>query len=346
MRGARGRSPYFLIKITMKIAVYSHHGFEKDFIEEANSAGHDLCLLSQKLTAETVNEAKGCTAIVIFSSDKVSKEVLGQLKKMEVQLIVTRSAGTDHIDLEAAEAMGLKVANVPSYSPYAIAEHTLALALALLRKLKPSFARTSQYNFDLNGLVGTEIYQKTFGVCGTGDIGKAVAKIAHGFGAKVLLFDEKEDDFLAGVGWASYTSKSELLGQADIISLNLPLNEGTHNFISADSIQKMKDSAILVNTGRGGLVDTTAVHQALTQNNLAGYGMDVYEDEKGIFYKDRSSAKEKDPLLVSLIAMDNVVVTAHQAFLTRNALRNMMGTVFQNLNDFSEGRTLNHLVSA
>lgn len=328
----------------MKIAVYSYHEFEKPFMDKANAGKHELCLIPHKLSSKTIGQAEGCPAIVLFSSDKANENVLRQLKEMEVKFIVTRSAGTDHIDVKAAEELGLQVAHVPSYSPHAIAEHTFALVLALYRKLKPSLSRTASYNFSLNGLVGAEISKKIFGICGTGDIGKVVAKIAHGFGAKVVLFDAEEDGALTKADWATYTTKKELLRRSDIISLHLPLNEGTQNFISEEDLAIMKDTAILINTGRGGLVDTHAVYQALLAGRLAGYGMDVYEGEKGVFYKDLSDGKTKDPLLVSLIAMDNVIVTAHQAFLTNNALHNMMATVFDNLHNFEKGNALDHLV--
>jgi len=329
----------------MKIAVYSHHQFEKEFINKANTNKYGISCTSEELSTENADLAKGCDVVMLFSSDKASKEVLQKFKEMGIGLVVTRSAGTDHIDLQAAEALGIKVANVPSYSPNAIAEHVIALVLALYRKLKTSFSRISNYNFSLDGQVGTEIKEKVFGICGTGDIGEALAFIAKGFGAEILLFDEEENENLHNRSWAKYTTKEDLLKRCDIISLNLPLNEATKNFIAKQELGQMKNSAILINTGRGGLVDTEAVKNALETTTLGGFGMDVYENEKGIFYKDLSDTEEKDRLLESLIARDDVVVTAHQAFLTHTALTNMMETVFESIAAYDEDGKLEYQVT-
>ena len=326
----------------MKIAVFSHHQFEKEFINKANTNKYEISCRAEELSIENADFAQGCDVVVLFSSDKASKEVLQKFKEMGIRLVVTRSAGTDHIDLQAAETFGIQVANVPGYSPNAIAEHVIALVLALYRKLKTSFSRISNYNFSLDGQVGSEINGKVFGICGTGDIGEALAFIANGFGAEVLLFDEEENENLNNKSWAEYTSKEDLLKRCDIISLNLPLNEATKNFIAKQELGQMKNSAILINTGRGGLVDTEAVKNALEDTTLGGFGMDVYENEKGIFYKDLSNADEKDSLLESLIARDDVVVTAHQAFLTHTALTNMMETVFESIAAYDEDRKIEY----
>lgn len=281
----------------MKIAVYSHHNFEEPFIKKANEKDYELKFTEKKLSANTFHFSSGCEAVLLFSSDKANREVLEQLKKNGIRLIVSRSAGTDHIDLEAADEMNIKIANAPSYSPNAIAEHCIALTLALYRKLKPSFKRIGNYNFSLEGHVGAEINDKVFGICGTGDVGEVLANIVQGFGAKVLLYDAEENPKLIDKSWVEYTSKEDLLERSDIVSLNLPLNEETENFISDKEIQLMKNTAILIKTGRGGLVETKFVRSALNQNDLAGFGMDVYENEKGIFYKDLSDEDEKDEFI-------------------------------------------------
>jgi D-lactate dehydrogenase len=329
----------------MKIAIYSCHNFEIAYIEKANKKGYELVMIDDTLNENTLQKAKDCKVISIFSSDKVNREILKNLDGMGIELITTRSAGTDHIDLEAAEEFDIRITNVPEYSPNAIAEHCIALTLALYRKLKTSFQRIGEYNFSLDGQVGTEIHSKTVGICGTGDIGAVLANLFHGFGAKVLLFDAKENPDLMEKSWSKYVSKDTILKECDIVSLNLPLNENTEGFISADELNKMKKSAILINTGRGGLVNTKAVHDALQSNKIAGFAMDVYENEKGIFYKDLSNATDKDELLISLTKMDNVVVTAHQAFLTNTALNNMMETTFNNIDAFLEGKELNVIAS-
>ncbi|HEA21862.1 hypothetical protein LCGC14_1328020 [marine sediment metagenome] len=324
----------------MKIAIYSYHDFEEKYIEAANSDKHELIWIEETMTSETLNKAKGCKAVCIFSSDKANEENLTKLKELGVELIATRSAGTDHIDLEAAEDLDIKVVNVPSYSPNAIAEHCIALTLALFRKLKPSFERIGNYNFSLSGQVGTEIRDKTIGICGTGDIGEVLAHLFHGFGAEVLLFDAKKNKALSQKGWAKYVDKNTLLERCDVISLNLPFNEDTDKFIATEELKAMKKTAILINTGRGRLVDTAAVLKALQEDRIAGFGMDVYENEKGIFLKNLSDSKDKDKLLASLIAMNNVVVTSHQAFLTHTALSNMMKTTFESIEAFENGGNL------
>lgn len=330
----------------MKIAIYSCHQFEKEYIQEANTQNHELIWVGKTLDTETANKAKGCKAISVFSSDKADKEVLKKLDELNVGMIATRSAGTDHIDLETAEELDIKIINVPEYSPNAIAEHCIALTLALYRKLKPSFERIGNYNFSLEGQVGTEIHSKTVGICGTGDIGEVLAHLFHGFGARTLLFDAKKNPNLKDRSWAEYVEKKTILEQCDIISLNLPLNDETTEFIAVKELEAMKDSAILINAGRGGLVNTAHIHNALREKKIAGFAMDVYENEKGIFYQDLSTSTERDDLLTSLIEMKNVVVTAHQGFLTDTALRNMMETTFRSIEAYSNGKTIENLVSA
>lgn len=330
----------------MKIAIFSCHPFEKKYIQKANTQNHELIWTGQTLDTETVNKAKGCKAISLFSSDKADRDVLKKLEELDVGIIATRSAGTDHIDLKTAEELDIKIVNVPEYSPNAIAEHCIALTLALYRKLKTSFERIGKYNFSLEGQVGTEINSRTVGICGTGDIGEVLAHLFHGFGAKTLLFDAHKNPSLRDKSWAEYVKKETILEQCDIISLNLPLNDGTAEFISFEELEAMKDSAILINTGRGGLINTAHVYNALREKKIAGFAMDVYENEKGIFYQDLSESTDRDDLLMSLIEMDNVVVTAHQAFLTDTALRSMMETTFRSIEAYSNGETLENLVSS
>ncbi|MGB6150511.1 MAG: NAD(P)-dependent oxidoreductase [Pricia sp.] len=331
----------------MKIAVYSCHSFEKMYIRNANTEDYNLLLIEETLSADTIGKAKGCGAISIFSSDKTDREMLERLNEMQIRLVATRSAGTDHINLKAAQELGIKVSNVPEYSPNAIAEHCIALTLALYRKLKPSFQRITNYNFSLESHVGQEINSKIVGICGTGDIGERLAKLFYGFGAKLLLFDAKENPNLKNKDWAKYVSKESLLKQCDIISLNLPLTEDTEEFIGAEELKAIKDSSILVNAGRGGLINTKQVYKALREKKLAGFAMDVYENEKGIFYNDLSEANQgqRDNLLESLIALDNVVVTAHQAFLTDTALKNMMETTFESIRNFDEGLPMRNVIT-
>lgn len=328
----------------MKIAIYSAHPFEEEYIKQVNTDQHDLLFIEETLTENTVGKAEGCEAVLLFSSDKASQPVLEKLADLGIKYLSTRSAGTDHIDLKAAKELGIPVAHVPEYSPNAIAEHCIALTLAVLRKLKPSFGRIHNYNFSLEGQVGHEINTKTAGICGTGDIGAILANLFHCFGAKVLLFDAKENLDLSEKPWATYVDKERLLTECDIVSLNLPLNEDTKYFISEDELRIMKKTAILINTGRGEVLDTEAVRKALLEGKIAGLAMDVYENEKGIFYQNLEDSDDKDELLLSLIEMENVVVTAHQAFLTDTALTNMMATTFDNMRNFENGTSSEDLV--
>ncbi|MDO6810950.1 NAD(P)-dependent oxidoreductase [Zobellia galactanivorans] len=328
----------------MKIAIFSTHEFERPYLEDANNGEHELIFIEEALGLKTVKQAEGCKTVVIFSSDDAGEKVLKELKKREIELLTTRSAGTDHINLTIAKELGILISHVPEYSPNAIAEHCIALTLALYRKLKKTFRQIDTYNFSLNNLVGYEIENKTVGICGTGDIGQPLAKLFFGFGAKVLLFDAKENTYLKKRSYCTYVSKAELFKKCDVISLNLPLNKKTENFVSGAEIDKMKPTAILINTGRGELVDTKAVLSALEDKKIAGFGMDVYENEKGIFYKDLSHEKKKNKLLQSLIQRDNVIVTAHQAFLTDNALQNMMETTFENIAQFESGSVLENKI--
>lgn len=328
----------------MKIAIFSAHGFEEKYINQENKDNHELIWISDSLNEDTVEKAQGCKAVSLFSSDKASKSNLKKLADMGVEFIATRSAGTDHIDLEAAKEIGIPIANVPEYSPNAIAEHCIALTLALLRKLKPSFERIKTFNFSLDGQVGQEINTKTVGICGTGDIGEIVAHLFHCFGAKILLFDSNDNPNLSEKSWASYVDKEQLLKESDVVSLNLPLNEDTKNFIAADELRMMKKTALLINTGRGPLLNTQDAYDALVNEEIAGLAIDVYENEKGIFYHDLSNSDEKDELLLSLLDMDNVVVTGHQAFLTDTALTNMMSITFENIRNFENKESFDNLV--
>ena len=326
----------------MKVAIFSCHNFERPYLENANSEKFDFVFIEEKLNANTVGKAEDCKAIALFSTDNADRETLSKLKEFGVQLITTRSAGTDHIDLEAAQDLGLTVANVPEYSPNAIAEHCIALTLALYRKLKPSFQQIANYNFDLDGLVGHEIQGKKVGICGTGDIGERVAKLFRGFDAKIFLFDAEKNENLSGEEWCSYVPKNEIFENCDIISLNLPLNEETEYFVSEAQLKRMSKDSILLNTGRGKLVDTEAVLKALKDNSISGFAMDVYEYEKGLFYNDCSDSKNKDKLLQKLIDNKKTVVTAHQAFLTDKALSNMMDTTIKNIDQFNSGSKLDN----
>ncbi|KPM32088.1 D-lactate dehydrogenase [Croceitalea dokdonensis DOKDO 023] len=322
----------------MKIAVYSAHEFEIPFLREANDDGHELHFVSEKLNIQTVGQAKNCDVVAVFSSDEASKEVIAKLAEFGVELITTRSAGFNHIDLKSAKEWGVRVVHVPEYSPQAIAEHCMALLLALSRKLIPSYERIRTYDFSLRGLTGSEINKKTIGVLGTGNIGCSLIKILNGFGCTLLAYDAEVNDKVAEMKNVNYVELNEVFAQADAISLNLPLNEGTKHIIDSAAIEKMKNGVILINAGRGALVDTQAVIDGIKSEKIGGFGMDVYEHEKGFFYEDHSEEVFKDDLFARLLTFKNVVVTAHQAFLTETALKEIAETTMKNISDFAKGR--------
>jgi D-lactate dehydrogenase len=330
--------------ILLKIAVYSAHDFEVPFLKTANANKNKLQFISEKLNGKSVKRSKGCEAIAVFSSDDVSKEIVNELSEYGIKFITTRSAGFNHIDLKTAAQHGISVTNVPGYSPNAIAEHCIALLLAISRKLIPSYERIRNYDFSLNGLVGSELSTKTIGIMGTGNIGYRLTRILLGFGCKILAYDAKQNVDLAELDGVKYVELKTLLSQSDIISLNLPLNNKTEHIINADSIKQMKEGVILINAGRGKLIDTKSVVDALKSEKIGGFGMDVYEREEGFFYENHSNEVFKDDLFARLLTFKNVVITAHQAFLTETALQEIAETTMQNIDAFENGNTLKNEV--
>ncbi|EDP70445.1 D-lactate dehydrogenase [Flavobacteriales bacterium ALC-1] len=317
--------------LIMKVLVYSAKDFEIPYIEEANKRKHKIDFTKDALSSETAMKAIGYEAISIFSADEACFITIEKLKDFGVKYITLRSVGYDNINLRAASRLGIRVANVPAYSPYAIAEHSVALLLALNRKLIESNFRVNHYNFNLNNLVGFDLNDKTVGIVGTGKIGAIMCKIMHGFGCKLLGYDIEENNTLKEYYNITYTSLKALCKQADIISLHVPLNTETHQLINEDLISFMKDGVILINTARGSVVNTEDVIQGLKNGKIGALGMDVYENEKGVFFKDRSQNLPNDDLLLKLNAMPNVLITGHHAFLTEEALTNIAETTIYNL---------------
>jgi len=332
--------------ILLKIAVYSAHDFEVPFLKTANANKNELQFISEKLNGNSVKFAKGCDVIAVFSSDDVSKEIVNELSSYGIKFITTRSAGFNHIDLKTAAQHGILVTNVPGYSPNAIAEHCLAILLAISRKLIPSYERIRNYDFSLNGLVGSELSTKTIGIMGTGNIGYRLIRILLGFGCTILAYDAKRNDEIAGLDGVEYVELNTLLPQSDIISLNLPLNNETEHIIDTEAIKQMKEGVILINAGRGRLVDTKSVVDALKSEKIGGFGMDVYEREEGFFYEDHSNEVFKDDLFARLLTFKNVVITAHQAFLTETALQEIAETTMQNIQAFENGTKLKNEVKS
>lgn len=328
----------------MKVLIYSAKDFEIPYLEDANNRKHQLTFTKDALSSQTAMKAVGYDAISIFSADEACLITVEKLKDFGVKYITLRSAGHDNVNLRAASRLNIKVANVPAYSPYAIAEHAVALLLALNRKLIESNNRVSHYNFDLNNLVGFDLNQKTVGIIGTGKIGEVMCKIMHGFGCKLLGYDIEEKDTLKTQYNLEYMSLKDLCNQADIISLHVPLNADTHELINEDLIDEMKDGVILINTARGSVIDTEAIIAGLKSEKIGALGIDVYENENGIFFKDHSQEIPNDNNLMLLNTMPNVLITGHHAFLTDEALTNIAETTIYNLDCYdSEKITDNEL---
>jgi len=322
----------------MKIAVFDTHDFEKPFLTEANQDRYELVLIETRLIEETAELARGCQVACIFGNDNASATVLDRLNELGVKFLALRSAGFNHVDLEHLQKLGMVAANVPAYSPYAVAEHTVALMLALNRKLIRAHNRIMELNFSLNGLVGFDMNGKTVGIVGLGKIGKVLAKIMHGFGCKILAYDKERDESLCEQYGLKYVELSELCKQSDIISLHLPLTPKTRYIINAERIAEMKKGVMLINTSRGALLNTKDVIQALKQRHIGSLGLDVYEEEEGLFFKDLSADDMlEDEVIARLMSFRNVLITSHQAFLTDTALRNIADTTFENIGFWSRG---------
>jgi len=321
----------------MKVVAYSINPFEKEFLIRANQKKHDITLISNALSVETAAYAEGKDAVLVFTNDDVSELVINKLANLGVKFIATRSKGTDHINKKAAEKRGIKLANVPTYSPQAIAEHTVALALALGRHLIKANKRAHDFDFRLNELVGFNFNGKTVGIVGLGDIGLAVANIFKGLGCKVIGHDIQPPKKVIDI---EMIELGELLRRSDIISLHVPLTEQTRHLIDREAISMMKPNVMLINTSRGGLIDTPAILDALENDKIGYLGLDVYEFEKGLFFQDHEHDKHKDVLLKKLIAYPNVLITPHQAFLTREALQEIANQTIKNLDLWQEERCI------
>lgn len=321
----------------MKVFVYSFHAFEQLHFERNAPANSQLFFSDQALSAETTSLSAGSDAVSLFTSDDASAPVLELLHQNGVRFIALRSAGYNHVDLEKAKELGIRVARVPAYSPFAIAEHTVALMLALNRKLIQSHHRVMEQNFSLNGLTGFDMNGKTVGIMGTGKIGSIVARILHGFGCRILAYDITENQKIKQQYQVTYTDPESLYKQSDILTLHLPLNEQTKYLIDYPDIERMKPGVMIINTARGGLIHTEAMLAALKSGHIGYFGMDVYEKEHGLFFEDHSGDILQDDTFARLMLFPNVLITGHQAFLTDTALKNIAETTLHNLDCFSKG---------
>lgn len=325
----------------MKVAVFDTHKFDRDALTQANLLpAHDLRFIEARLTAATARLAEGCDCVCLFANDRADSRALDTLKSIGVRLVALRSAGFNHVDVPHAAKLGLCVVRVPEYSPYAVAEYAVGMLLSLNRKIHKAYNRTREMNFSLEGLVGFDLHGKTAGVVGTGRIGKVYAQIMRGFGCRVIALDAKPD-----LEWSSpldilYVDKETVFRESDFVSLHVPLNTETHHLVDTDAIRLMKPRALLINTGRGALVDARALLQALKTHSIAGACLDVYEEEAGVFFHDLSESGIDDDLLARLLTFPNVLLTSHQAFLTHEALTNIAETTISSITKFENGESL------
>lgn len=321
----------------MKVLVYSAKDFEVEKLKNANQDRHRITFVSEALDSTTVTLAAGYEAISIFSGDDASSVVMEMLKELGVKYLTLRSTGYNNVSTTAAKRLGIKVANAPDYSPHAIAEHTICLVLALNRRLLLANEQVKAYNFLLDDLVGSNLNGKTVGIVGTGRIGSLLVKLFHAFGCEVIANDLVVNHYLENQFNVKYMDLRTLCRKADIISIHVPLTQDTHYMFNESLFKLMKKGVVLVNTARGAVVRTKDLLNALESGSIAGYATDVYETEKGIFFRDNTSGI-KDTELKELIALPNVLLTPHQAFVTEEALRNIADTTVHNLNCWEEDR--------
>lgn len=320
------------------VLFFDNKPYTERTFNETNSSEFTFHYLEARLNQETAILAAGYSTICVFVNDDLSAPVVDELAKQGVQHIALRCAGFNNVDLKACKRHGIEVSRVPAYSPYAVAEHAVALLLSLNRNIHRAYNRVRDGNFRLDGLVGFDLNQKTVGIIGTGAIGKIMGKIMRGFGCTVVTYDLHPDADFAGQNGIRYCSLEELLSISDIISLHAPLTKETYHLINEKTLSLMKSDVLIINTSRGGLIDTRALLEGLKDGKIAGAGLDVYEEEENFFFEDFSSKGVSDDVLARLLTYPNVIVTSHQAFLTREALGNISQTVVENIRAFYQGK--------
>jgi D-lactate dehydrogenase len=326
----------------MKVAVFSTKKYDREFLRAANASRHELRFFEPHLNEETVGLATGSQAVCVFVNDQVNAAVIARLHSLGVRLIALRCAGYNNVDLAAATKHDITVVRVPAYSPYAVAEHTIALMLALNRKLHRAYNRVREGNFALDGLLGFDMHGKTVGIIGTGQIGAVVAQILTGFGCPIVAFDPFPNEACRSLG-VRYVELNELFAQSDIISLHCPLTPENKYIISDTAIARMKNGVMLINTSRGAPLDTVAIIEGLKSGKIGYLGLDVCEEEEEIFFEDRSGLILSDDVFARLLTFPNVIITGHQAFFTREALLNIAATTIENIAKFENNQLLEKL---
>ncbi len=326
----------------MKIAFFSAKDYDREFFDR-HSSNHEIVYFEVQLNEQTVHLAKGCAGICVFVNDQLNAAVLKVLASLGIGLVALRCAGFNNVDLEAAKANGISIVRVPAYSPYAVAEHAVALALTLNRKTHKAYNRVREGNFSLERLTGFDLHGKTVGVIGTGRIGQAFCNIMIGFGCKILAFDLVANKAMEDKG-VTYLPLTDLLQRADLISLHCPLNEHTRHIINAQTISMMKKGVMLINTSRGALINSPDAIQALKTGQIGYLGLDVYEQEETLFFNDLSENIIQDDLIMRLLSFPNVLITSHQGFFTEEALEQIAKITMENISDFEAGEQLKNAV--
>jgi D-lactate dehydrogenase len=330
----------------MKMAVFNTKPYDREFLEIANRQhNHSLTFFETHLKRETVSLARGFPAVCIFVNDRIDTPMFEALATNGTRLVALRCSGFNNVDLVEAEKHEIMVVRVPAYSPYAVAEHTIALLLGLNRKLHKSYARVREGNFALDGLLGYDVHGRTAGIIGTGRIGMVVAKILHGFGCSLKAYDPHRNAECERYG-VRYTSLNELLSDSDIITLHCPLTPETHHIIDSSAVEQMKHGVILINTSRGALIDTRAIIRGLKSGKISQLGLDVYEEEADLFFEDLSDKVIQDDVFARLLTFPNVVVTGHQAYFTREALMNIAEVTLANIQEYEKTGTCSNRVTA
>ncbi len=314
----------------MKVAFFDAKEYDQNSFEIANSDGkYEISFYETRLTKDTCRLAEGCDVVCVFVNDDVGRDVIDELVKMNVKLIALRCAGYNNVDIQYAYGK-IHVVRVPAYSPYAVAEHAMALLLTSIRRIHKAYIRTKDFNFSLNGLTGFDLHGKTIGIVGTGKIGRIFIDICRGFGMNVIAYDK----FPAKDSGIEYVDIDELWRRSDIISLHCPLTDENRHMVNSENIAKMKKGVVIINTSRGALIDAEALVEGIKMRQVGAACLDVYEEESNVFFHDYSGHIVDDDVLARLISMPNVIVTSHQAFLTNEALANIADTTFGNIEEF------------
>ncbi|MGP9315121.1 2-hydroxyacid dehydrogenase [Yersinia pseudotuberculosis] len=329
----------------MKLAVYSTKQYDRKYLELVNKDfGFELEFFDFLLTPKTAKMAEGCQAVCLFVNDDGCREILTELATIGVKILALRCAGFNNVDLEAAKELGIQVVRVPAYSPEAVAEHTVGMMLSLNRRIHRAYQRTRDANFSLEGLIGFNMHNRTAGIIGTGKIGVATMRILKGFGMRLLAFDPYPSEQALELG-AEYVDLKTLYAESDVISLHCPMTPENHHLLNKQSFDQMKDGVMIINTSRDGLIDSTAAIDALKQQKIGSLGMDVYENERDLFFEDKSNDVIQDDVFRRLSSCHNVLFTGHQAFLTEEALTSISVTTLQNIAQLDKGEPCPNIIT-